>query len=84
MMNKLPFSFVEQVEWKFVTDLGKIITLPCPPWLITRIKNSDRYAVHCETKIYWVHADEANRLKIQVRIERSSKLLDQAMQELMK
>jgi hypothetical protein len=83
-MNKLPFHFDEQIEWKFVTDLGKIVTLPCPPWQIIRIKNADRYAVYCETSIYWVYPDEANRLKIQARIERSTKLLDKAIQELMK
>jgi hypothetical protein len=83
MNTKFVFADNEQ-EWNFVTDLGKIITPPCAPWLIVHLPENGRYAIYCEKMVYWVYADEARRLQIQSKMQRVQNVLANAMTELMK
>jgi hypothetical protein len=83
MNTKFVFADNEQ-EWNFVTDLGKIITLPCAPWLIVHLPENNRHAVYCEKMVYWVYADEAKRLQMQLKFQRAEAMLNNAMKELMK
>lgn len=82
MSTKFVFADEEQ-EWNFVTDLGKIITPRCAPWLIVNLPKSNRYAIHCEKMVYWVYADEARRLQVQSKLQRAHELLTNAMKKIM-
>lgn len=63
-------------EWYIVTDDGKRYDLPCSPWVYYRIKNTSRYMVMCEKKMYRVTGAEAKRLMAQSQTERTASLLD--------
>lgn len=83
MNTKFIFAYDKQ-EWNFVTDLGKIITSPCSPWLITHLPENGKYAIYCEKIVYWVYADEARRLQVQSKMQRVEHVLANAITELIK
>jgi hypothetical protein len=81
-MNEISFiSFNAQVIWKITTDTGKVVILPCAPWVITALPHLERYAVICENKMYMVMPEEAKRIQIQCKMERTSQLLEKATAE---
>lgn len=59
-----------------MTDDGKRHSIPCSPWVYYRIKNTSRYMVMCEKKMYRVTDAEAKRLMAQSQTERTASLLD--------
>jgi len=76
-------SFIAFVaDWKITTDMGRVIALPCAPWLIVSLPKTDRFAIYCENKIYWVMPEEAKRIQIQCKMERTTQLIEKATDEL--
>lgn len=81
-MSEISFiSFSAQIVWKITTDMGKVVILPSPPWLIVHLTDVGRFAIYCENKIYWVFPEEAKRIQMQCKMERTSQLIEKATEE---
>jgi hypothetical protein len=71
-------------EWTLTTDSGKIISLPCCPWIIMHVPKLQRFKIVCEYSIYFVYESEAKRMMSLAKLHRSAQLLNHALKEMIR